>query len=488
MIMADNTVALAKKDGAVYPTQWPFHPDQPYPEYLFGADCLSKKNEAYALVRESFRQLGLDAAHFGTKAWNPLQGLVSPGNTVLVKPNLVVHAHMKGGDVRCLVTHGSILRAILDYVFKALDGRGRVVVGDAPVLSTDFDRAVRVTGLAGVIQFYRQRISPEIELIDFRTVSGELDEHFHVVEWKETLGDPGGNVTFDLGKDSMLDPIAHLSHLLRIPHYRPGDTAPYHNEHSHKYVVPRSVVEADVIINVPKMKTHCKAGVTLALKNFVGIVGRRYCFANYRRGSVHRGGDEYPAPSLLKSVSDMLERRIDGRRGFWSRLTLSTLFRANEYLGRLLRVNGIRQGEWYGNDTVWRTILDLVRIARYGTGDEKLTTWPQRPILTVIDGVVAGEGDGPLQAKPKEAGCVLAALNPVAADAAAATLMGFDYQKIPVIRNAAALEKWPLFPGMLDDVKVVSQGKALSLDEIVGTNLVEKFKPSRGWLGHIELG
>src|ERR1022692_1434372 len=44
---------------------------------------------------------------------------------------------------------------------------------------------------------------------------------------------------------------------------------------AHRYAVGNTVLSADVILNVPKLKTHMKTGMTGALKNFVGIVGSK---------------------------------------------------------------------------------------------------------------------------------------------------------------------------------------------------------------------
>ena len=54
--------------------------------------------------------------------------------------------------------------------------------------------------------------------------------------------------------------------------------------------LPRSVVEADVVVSMPKMKTHHWAGVTLSLKNCFGCVpGRIY---GWPKNALHRVGLE----------------------------------------------------------------------------------------------------------------------------------------------------------------------------------------------------
>jgi uncharacterized protein (DUF362 family) len=483
----ETLTAIIREEKAVYPMEAPFHPDTAYPEYDFAPQQLSPRNDAYRLVRETLRELQLDAENFNTPAWNPFGEFIRPGHKVVIKPNLVQDRHYRGGDINCLITHGSITRAVMDYVFKALKGRGEIILGDAPVLSTRFDKAVTCARLDEVIRFYREKAQPELRVFDFRKVAGALDERFHVTGWVEQEGDPSGTVEFNLGNQSMLHPIGHLAHLYRLPHYRHGDTDPYHNESINRFVVPRSIVTADVIINLPKMKTHCKAGLTAALKNFVGIVAVRHCYTNYRRGSPAHNGDEYPSPSLIKTISDILERAIDGNGTPIIRPLLALLHRINERIRVTLGIDNIRDGAWHGNDTVWRAILDLVRIARYGTAEGKLADTPKRALFTLCDGIIAGEGEGPLEARAKQVGCIIASLNPVAVDAATATLMHYDWQKIPTILNAERLTHWPLIPGQLAKVTCRWNNSEHPLPELPELNICPPFEPAYGWIGHIEL-
>lgn len=439
------------------------------------------------MVRDTLKELQLDSANFGTPEWNPLGDFIKPGHKVVIKPNLVQDRHYKGGDIDCLITHGSITRAVMDYVFKALDGKGQIILGDAPVLSTRFDKAVTCAKLDSVIDFFKQNATPLLTHFDFRKVAGALDDRFHVTGWVEQQGDPNGTVEFNLGEKSMLSPVGHLAHLFRLPHYRHGDTDPYHNQQINRFVVPHSIVDADVIINIPKMKTHCKAGITAAMKNFVGIVAVRHCYTNFRRGSPAHQGDEYPDPSVIKTISDTLERMIDGNQKPVLRPILSFAHRVNERIRVTLGIDNIRDGAWHGNDTVWRAILDLVRIARYGTTDGTLADVPQRTLFTLTDGIIAGEGEGPLEAQTIKADCIIASLNPVASDATMAALMHYDWRKVPTLTQAEKLTNWPLVPAGVDQTVCRYNGKEQTLTELGKAKICPPFEPAYGWVGHIEL-
>ena len=124
--------------------------------------------------------------------------------------------------------------------------------------------------------------------------------------------------------------------------------------------LPVSVLDADVIVSMPKIKTHHWVGVTLSLKNMFGIVP----------------GQKYGWPK------------------------------------NLLHWQGINE-----------SILDICATV---------------PVNFVIaDGVVAMEGNGPLQGDPRNLQKVVLADDPVAADATCARLMGFGPAKIGHIANAS---------------------------------------------------
>jgi hypothetical protein len=273
----------------------------------------------------------------------------------------------------------------------------------------------------------------------------------------------------------------------RVSNYAAADTAQYHRGGSHRYVVARSVIEAGLVVSVPKMKTHCKVGVTLGLKNFVGTVGRKQCLAHHRQGGSADGGDEWPGRSRLKALSERLERAIDGNPRRLQRGALALLFRANERAIRTLGVDPVRDGGWHGNDTCWRMALDLVRIARYGRGDGTMADVPQREILTVVDGIVGGEGEGPLEADPVCAGAIVAGWDPVAVDIATATFMGFDVRKIPLLREALAIRRWPLTALCPEDIGVSLNGRSMNMEDLARCPERMTFRPPRGWVGQMEL-
>ena len=87
----DSKTVYAATTTPLYPDGAPFHPGQSYPEYSLGTT--GPENRVYEAVRNLFLHAGLDAAHQGTRDWNPLRDIIHPGNTVLLKPNLVKELH-----------------------------------------------------------------------------------------------------------------------------------------------------------------------------------------------------------------------------------------------------------------------------------------------------------------------------------------------------------------------------------------------------------
>jgi uncharacterized protein (DUF362 family) len=491
MITLNNlTVAIHHTPGLDdYPTNPPFHPPEAYPEYPFNTE-LNLGNPVYKSVRETLQLIGLDRENLGSPEWNPLGELIHPGDQVLIKPNLVKHFNADGYDVKGLVTHGSIVRAVMDYATLALRGKGRIIVGDAPLQNTDLQALLQATGLDGVLDFYRQQAPSlpgiQVEFIDFR-LERAITERGMVVQREKLAGAQEGYQVIDLGSQSYLDEISQRYNDFRVTDYDQQSMVAHHNMQAHQYLIPRAVLESDVVINLPKLKTHRKVGITVSLKNLVGINGHKDWLPHHTNRSIPEGGDEYLHPSQRKRLDTRLDEKVDTAHYRWQKY----LYR----LGRLfLRVSDrivpypdpYKEGSWWGNDTLWRTALDLNHILFYTDKQGQLNDSQQRRYLSLVDGILAGEGEGPLEPSPRPCGLFVAGFNPVLVDSVCARIMGFDPDKVPLIHNAL-LDDCFYPPGNNLSPRVVSNEKRWSnvLDWQRSESL--QFRPSRGWVGHIEL-
>lgn len=483
--MSTSRVSIFQAAGARYPRAAPFHPPAAYPELAGLVTGTDASNAIYPGVRESFRLLGLDVNRYGTPAWNPLGAVVAPGDRVVIKPNLVRHFHGGGLDTQALVTHGSVLRAVLDYVILALDGRGRITVGDAPLQYADFGRAMRLAGAAQVLEEARGRTDVPIEAVDFRKERSEKRNQV-IVTRVSNDGDPRGYRRVELGEASRFRGLDARAPRFRVTQYNPEVMRESHHGSRHAYLFPATVLEADALLNLPKLKTHRKAGITAAMKNLVGINGSKDWLPHHTFGSVAEGGDEYLAPSARKRAVSRLRDRMESTGGLSKRL-LWAMERVLVRSGRLVPFpDPFFEGSWYGNDTIWRTVHDLHRALFFADRDGRLREAPQRKYLAVIDGIVAGEGEGPMRPTPRPAGLIVCSASPLAADLVCARIMGFDERRLPLIGYGLGDGFHPHLEEA-SDLSIHTNDRRweglLSMSR--GETLA--FAPPSGWRGHVEL-
>ncbi len=134
---------------------------------------------------------------------------------------------------------------------------------------------------------------------------------------------------------------------------------------------------ADMVVSMPKLKTHHWAGMTCSMKNFFGVLP----------GAVYG----------------------------WPK--------------NILHMHGIDA-----------SILDLVATVR--------------PHLTIVDGVVAMEGDGPIMGRPRPVGFLAMGTDLAAVDATCARIIGLDPHKMPYLDAAGH------FLGNIDRVAIDQRGES----------------------------
>ncbi len=472
---------------SAYPIEVPFLPNEVYIELKGHLTVGKERNITYELFRQLLFNLGFDIKHFGTPNWNPLGELIKPGQKVLIKPNLVRHIHLNGGDYNAVVTHGSLVRCVLDYVALALNGEGEITVGDAPVQSADWYNILERTGLQAICEDVSKRWNIPVRLIDFRLWSVELDDKHRIIKGNKLKGDPEGYVPVDLGKQSLLSPLDHQYERFRVTNYDYRLLREHHNPQKHEYLIPKSILNADVVINIPKLKTHRKVGLTGALKNMVGINGHKDWLPHHRVGSIKEGGDEYLHPSLLKKVLNKLDEKTDVDSCFLNNSGRRFAGRILSQLVKYFSLDPYLEGSWYGNDTLWRTVLDLNRLIIYADKAGVMTEIPQRKFLNIVDAIVAGEGEGPMEPDSRPLGILIGGANPVSVDAVLATLVGFDYKKIPLINNAFNIQKWPLVDFKPEEIEIHATDSKFKFLKLGNPFKEFCFKPPSGWYGHIEM-
>ena len=447
-IVADGRWGLGRVEGGYAAAgAAPYGPGEAYPEFAGrGVEVQGGGNGVFAAVREALRGLGLDAGRFGQAGWNPLGALVRKGGSIVVKPNWVLHRNMKeGAGMECMVTHPSVLRAVLEYVFLAEPGR--VVLGDAPLQNCDFAALQAQEGLPEVLaEFARRGLAVEVK--DFRRTTlrevGELK-----TDVSEELRPESEYVLVDLGADSLLEEISGDWEKFRVTVYDPRKMRAHHRPGRHRYLLAREVLEADLVVNCPKLKTHKKAGMTCCLKNLVGINGNKEYLPHHRKGGADGGGDNYAHRHWKMSLAEELLDEANRRWRGWPRV-----YRLLERVAWRLMVKHRKEdpmaqleGSWKGNDTIWRTCLDLNRALIYAGKDGRMREEPQREEVSIVDAVVTGQGLGPLEPDALATGAVYAAHNPAAGDEVGARLLGLRREMLPLVRESGGRWRWPVFTG-----------------------------------------
>jgi uncharacterized protein (DUF362 family) len=237
------------------------------------------------------------------------------GKNALLKPNLVEY---ESGS--CVNTHPMVVVGTAAALMRA--GARSVVVGEGPGHRRDIEYLLASSGLIDLLREAR--------------------------------------ITFvDLNHDDVKS-VALRSHLTGLS----------------EILLPASVLAADLVVSLPKLKTHHWAGMTGGMKNLFGTVP----------GSVYG----------------------------WPK--------------NFLHVHGIPE-----------SIVDL--------------TSTIRPGLTVVDGVVAMEGDGPIMGSPRTLGLVAMGADVVAVDATCARIIGLDPSRMPYLVSAAR------FLGCADASKIDQRGE-----------------------------
>lgn len=456
----------------------------PSSEHIVGLGKLTKiegKNIPYLdinAIRSTIREAMLNAGLGVYDPDNPFKDIIAPGMTVLLKPNWVLHLNKSGKGMDCMITHPIFVEATIAEIAKSKPKK--IIIGDAPIQSAIFENIVTPPISE---RFKRAADGIEIEIRDFRSnicIPGKTT--------LSTVPNPhrsGESILFDLGIDSLIEPLSHQSGSFRITSYNHETLNQRHCPGHHQYLLCPEIIESDVIINLPKLKTHRKAGITAALKNTVGVNGDKDYLPHHRVGGSEDGGDCYQGRNRLKRAAefclDLANQRINSKWDAPWRFGASTLLELNQ----LFTGDNELEGSWYGNDTIWRMVLDLNRIIIYGTNDGKMAETRQRTMYSLTDAIIIGEGFGPLAPEPKYLGFVSFATSSAFADLIHSSLMHFDWQKIPLILHSFDQYRFPLTNSMPQCARACYDNIEFTAEEIAiqfGTDCM----PPPGWLHHIE--
>lgn len=413
---------------------------------------------------------------------------IQPGNRVIIKPNFVRQCSLNSDGWEHIITNPQLIEMVLKVTVLKLQNTGEIVILDAPQEDSDFNKIIRNTGLKKKIQKIQSTTNTPISCIDIRTERKKTINGV-IVSRKKQRGDPEGYVHVNLKQSSCFSEKKSMDYY--GADYNRKDAKGYHNELDNTYVISKTVLECDVFINMPKLKTHKIGGMTCCLKNAIGIIGIKNCIPHYTFGIPEIYGDAYPyinsSNKAENKIKDLALAMLNKNIPFVGYIVAFSKWILSPILGKPFTV--IRNGHWYGNDTLWRAILDLNRILIYSDKYGKMHNEPQRKYISIIDGIVAGEKNGPMAANPKECGIVGISYNALLGDRVMAHIMGFDYKKIPSIVKGYELDSFMLNNGQRPEDVIVISNNAKWNNRITDIDIQSCFHfiPAAGWNGHIEL-
>jgi uncharacterized protein (DUF362 family) len=231
------------------------------------SDVWPSDAEVEAMVREAVQLAG------------GLESVIHPGDVVVVKPNLVQDVPPERG----WVTDPRVTRAVVRLAQEAGAGTVTIAEGTAIYLSGQQDR-------------YPTR------------------QAFQVVGY-----DANGDMTDDATGVQLIDLNISGDHTdATDPAYVTSATIP-NGLIRKQYWIPNPILNCDVLISVPVLKNHSNAGLTLALKNMIGIAPNDiYHYPGWVAGKHSLSHEPYDLPrhivdlNLCRPIDFVV---VDGLRG-----------------------------------------------------------------------------------------------------------------------------------------------------------------------------
>ncbi len=408
---------------------------------------------------------------------------------VVIKPNWVREAHIeRPGHWDYVITHPQIISAVLRKVIEMLPPGGRVSIMDGPEFSSSFEKIMSYYPVA----LWKQQASLkdiEIEIIDLRDEIW-IDNGNVVIKREKNAGDPRGSTQINL--------LGNLSEFNDHSKSKKGyfgadsnidETNKAHDGVNNLYRVSTTALECDVFINLPKLKTHKKAGITSCLKNLVGINTYRNYLPHYSIGTKENKGDQFYLSGTKQKIEGRLMPLI--HQYIRTNTFLSKGLSPFMSIGKFFFGNNkqtIRSGSWYGNDTIWRMILDINKVLLYADASGEIrqdNSESRKKYIGIVDGILCGEGNGPKIPDPKKLNYLVQGSNPAVIDAVCSEVMGFDNSKIPSIKHAFLIKKLKITHFSYDEIFVIFDENKYNINEVPFSKK-KKFTAANGWINNIE--
>ena len=188
---------------------------------------------------------------------------------IVVKPNWIQESYEYKKDIwQPVITNPMLILYLLEYLAERIVGEATICICDAPHTYADFAAILR-RGEFETKFFLLAEKYPKIkfELIDLRREIWITKEDV-VVKRRPNSEDPRGYVKVNLGEDSLF--YGHVGEgRFYGADYDSTIVNSHHHEKIQEYLIAGTTIACDLFINMPKIKTHKKTGITCCLKNLV---------------------------------------------------------------------------------------------------------------------------------------------------------------------------------------------------------------------------
>src|SRR5262249_23105026 len=150
-------------------------------------------------------------------------------------------------DTNSLVTHGSVIRAVMDYVAKALCSDGRIIIGDCPIQGAIWGEIIEITGLGPVVKYFREAFPGlEVAVKDYRLATANIagGRVFERVVKENAIAQ---YYEVDLKERSLLIPLMDGKYEFGVSQYPRHRMRSAHTPTTNKYLFPKELMRANVI-------------------------------------------------------------------------------------------------------------------------------------------------------------------------------------------------------------------------------------------------
>ncbi len=418
-------------------------------------------------LEKSIRQVILAGLGAGTLA--DVKNRLPENPRIFIKPNWVYDKPSRNKDnFNSMVTHESIVLSVVNI----LDGLQpkEIIIGDSPVQECVFENIVNDEYRVAI----QKNTSADVRIVNLSRYMLSTDRE--IKYGKAENRDGSSYLLFDLKDTSYLEPISSSINRFQIPNCDNTALRAHHRKGRHEYLFNEDIFNVDLIVNLAKLKTHRKAGYTAAVKNFVGCVGDKTYLPHHRIGGTVLGGDSYPGLHPLRLLRELSlnqrDQRIPDVKSFdkWNKIAQFLTKYDRWVTKRFYHNRNIFEGAWPGNDTVWRMALDIFTIIECGDRHGRIHDTPQREIWSLVDAIVCGEGNGPLNPDPYPLGMLFFSTSAKVLDYLLGKLIGYSPEQVKYL---AALQSMV----DQDEITINCGGDCISEEEFLQRYQVSLKKP-----------